>query len=178
MTVLVAYATKHGSTQEIAERIAKALSSAGQPADVQSVQGAQASGDLNSYSAFVIGSAVYAFRWRKQALAFVLSNQDLFVDKPVWLFSSGPLGDKTTDAKGRDLRSAARPRDAAELERAAQPRSHQVFFGALDPDKLTVNERLLRKLPAAAAGLIEGDFRDWAEIDRWALSIAAQLPLP
>src|SRR6266536_3594454 len=42
-----------------------------------------------------------------------------------------------------------------------------VFFGALDPGKLSFAERSLRKLPAARAMLPEGDFRDWAEIETW-----------
>jgi hypothetical protein len=55
------------------------------------------------------------------------------------------------------------------------PRGHHVFFGALDPRKLTFAERSLRKLPAARAALPEGDFRDWPEIDDWAAGIAREL---
>ncbi len=81
--------------------------------------------------------------------------------RPVWPFSSGPLGTKTTDDKGRDLREVAEPKEIPGFKDAIAPRDHHVFFGALDPRKLSFAERSLRKLPAARAMLPEGDFRDW-----------------
>ena len=54
------------------------------------------------------------------------------------LFSSGPLGTEAEDAKGRDLRSVTEPREIPEFTQAIHPRGHRVFFGALDPGKLTL----------------------------------------
>ena len=173
MSTLVVYASKHGATQGIAERIAKKLTDAGQQADVRS---AREVGDLEGYDSFVIGSAAYAMHWLKEASAFVRRNRSVLAHVgPVWLFSSGPLGNDATDAKGRDLRATTEPKEFSEFQAALQPRGCRVFFGALTPDTLGFGGRALRKLPAARAGLPEGDFRDWAEIDAWTEEIARDL---
>ncbi len=172
MSILVAYASKHGSTRGIAERIAEKLRAVGQDVQARPVG---ATDDLAGYDAFVIGSAAYSTHWLKEAAEFVRSNRAVLADRPVWLFSSGPLGTEATDAKGRDLRDAAEPKEIVEFSEALAPKEHRVFFGALDPGKLGFSERAIRKLPAARALLPEGDFRDWAEIDAWAACIAHKL---
>ena len=78
--ILVGYASKHGATAEIAERIAQILTLAGQPAEARPVQQA---GDLGGYRGFVIGSAAYFTHWRKDATAFVMSNRGLLAHRPV-----------------------------------------------------------------------------------------------
>ena len=95
--------------------------------------------------------------------------------RPVCLFSSGPPGTGAEDAKGRDLRSAAEPREIPGFTKAIRPRGHHVFFGALDSRGLTLAERSAGKLPGGAAGLPERGFRDWAEIKDWADGIASDL---
>lgn len=172
MSVLVAYASKHGATEGIAERIAENLREAGQDADARPVQDV---GDLAGYEGYVVGSASYLGHWMKVATTFVSSNQELLNEKPVWLFSSGPLGTETTDARGQDLRTAAVPKELPEIERAIHPREHRVFYGVLDPGRLTFAERSMRKLPASRATLPEGDFRDWDEIQDWAYGIAKEM---
>ena len=175
MPVLVVYASKHGSTRGIAERIAAKLTEEGHPAQARPVQ--EASG-LEGYDAFVIGSATYALHWMDEALAFLQANSTVLARHPVWLFSSGPLGEKAQDAEGRDLRTVTVPKEISGLEQLVQARGHRVFFGALDPGTLGFAERAIRKLPAARAGLPEGDFRDWDEIDAWAADITRELRQP
>jgi menaquinone-dependent protoporphyrinogen oxidase len=175
MTVLVVYVSKHGATRQIAERIAATLTAGGQPADAHPVENA---GDVAGYDAFVIGAAAYYGHWLKPAAEFVRAHQALLAGRPVWLFSSGPLGTETTDAQGRDLREAALPKELRELHEATQARGHRVFFGALDPDDLTLPERTVRRLPAGRGLLPEGDFRDWNDIDAWADEIARELSGP
>jgi len=97
MSTLVVYASKHGATQGIAERIASTLNETGQEAKARPVE---AAGDLTCYDAFVVGSAVYGAHWQKEASAFVQRNRAVLASKPVWLFSSGPLGTEATDAQG------------------------------------------------------------------------------
>ena len=172
MSILVAYASKHGATEGIAERIAENLREAGQDADARRVQEV---GDLAGYDGYVIGSATYLGHWMKDATTFVSCNQEVLNQRPVWLFSSGPLGTEATDAKGQDLRAAAVPKELPEIERAIHPREHRVFFGVLEPRKLTFAERSMRRLPAARAILPEGDFRDWDEIQDWAYGIAKEI---
>ena len=172
MSILVAYASKHGATEGIAERIAENLREAGQDADARPVQEVS---DLAGYDGYVVGSATYLGHWMNDATTFVSSNQELLNEKPVWLFSSGPLGTEATDAKGHDLRMATLPKELPEIEHAIHPREHRMFYGVLDPGKLTFAERSMRMLPASRAILPEGDFRDWDEIQDWAYGIAKEM---
>ena len=172
MRVLVAYASRHGATQGIAERIALTLQAAGIDAELRAATSVKR---VAEYDAFVIGSAAYMFQWEKAAVAFVRRNRAVLATKPVWLFSSGPLGTAAEDARGRDLRLAAEPKELAEFKEAIDPRDHRVFLGALVSSKLEFAHRMIRKLPAARAALPDGDFRDWKDIVLWAESIAHEL---
>jgi menaquinone-dependent protoporphyrinogen oxidase len=170
MLTLVAYASKYGATKGIAERIADVLRTHGLEVEVRPVKDV---GDVTGYDAFVIGSAAYYFSWLKEATAFVRRNRAVLASRPVWLFSSGPLGAATTDAKGRDVRESTVPKQIAELTTVIAPRDHRVFFGALDRGKLGFLDRLIVSMPAIPFS--EGDFRDWADIQTWAEGIAKEL---
>jgi menaquinone-dependent protoporphyrinogen oxidase len=172
MRVLVAYASKYGSTRGIAERIAHKLNESGHVATAVRVSEA---GPLGGYDAYVIGSAAYMFSWLKEATDFIRQNTALLSSRPVWLFSSGPLGNETKDAQGRDVRETSVPKEIADFQVAIEPRGHHVFFGAFDHAKLSFTHRLIYALPAGKKLFTEGDFRDWDEIDAWAASIAAAL---
>jgi menaquinone-dependent protoporphyrinogen oxidase len=172
MSILVAYASKYGATRGIAQRIAEKLRAAGQETEARPVK---AAGDLTGYEAVVIGSAIYYGSWLKEAMEFVRRNRAVLAARPVWLFSSGPLGTSATDAQGHDLRRAAEPKELAELRAAINPRDHRVFFGALNRSKMGLKDRMLTSLPAARALFLEGDFRDWKDIEAWAESIAHEL---
>jgi menaquinone-dependent protoporphyrinogen oxidase len=172
MSILVVYASKHGATGEIAEWIAEGLRAAGQSVDTRPVQEA---GDLADYEGFVIGSAAYSTHWLKDAVAFVSSNRDLLAQRPVWLFSSGPLGTGATDANAMDPTAPFEPKEIGGFQVAIHPRDHRVFFGALDPGRLTLAEWSCLKRPATRVILPEGDFRDWAQIQQWAEGIAQEL---
>ncbi len=171
LSVLVAYASKHGATEGIAERIAARLEAAGCSAEVRPVQ---AVGDLTGYDAFVIGSALYMFHWLKAGTKFVRRNHVILASRPVWLFSSGPVGTETTDDEGRDVRTVSGPKELPEFTEELNPRDHHVFFGAVDHDKL--GKGLAERM--SAKWLPEGDFRDWQEIDVWAAAIAEELAAP
>lgn len=173
MTVLVVYGSRYGATREIAERIAETLRSCGQKVDVE--EGAPAV-DAKPYDAFVIGSAAYQGSWLTGPVEFVMRHVDLLADRPVWLFSSGPLGTDATDDRGRDLLEMTRPRQFTEFEEALAPRGMRVFYGALDPERLHFLDRMVRRLPTGRRLLPAGDFRDWRAVDAWAREIAAELP--
>lgn len=174
MRVLVAYASRYGATQGIAERIAADLRKQDLTATVEA---AEQAGDPAVYDAVVIGSATYMFHWMKQATEFVRRNSKALADRPVWLFSSGPLGAKTTDDQGRDICEVLEPKEIAEFKETVKLREHRVFFGAMDGSKLGFWHRLICKLPANRNDAIfpQGDFRNWAEIDAWAGGIADTL---
>lgn len=174
MTVLVAYASRHGSTAGIAERIAAGLRSAGLPAEARSVNDVC---DVAGYDAFVVGGAAYMFHWLREATAFVKRHHAVLAERPVWLFSSGPLGTDLVDEEGRDVFEATRPKEFAQLETLIRPRGDHVFFGAWDPDApvIGIGERMLRFMPKSKASMPSGDFRDWPAIDAWTVEIARQL---
>jgi menaquinone-dependent protoporphyrinogen oxidase len=174
--VLVAYATKYGSTKGIAEFMGEKLRQRGIEAEVLGVGVVKNAG---AYDAFVIGSALYMLHWLKEAKQFVSKNSALLVSRPVWLFSSGPVGTRTKDATGRDLLEVSGPKELEELQALVKPRNHHVFFGALDGSRLTGTigfaYRMARRSQAAREAMPEGDFRDWKEMEAWAYGIADAL---
>ena len=175
MRVLVVYASRHGATEGIAERIATSLE--GRSIDV-TLRPADDAGDIAGYDAFVIGSAAYMFHWLKEATSFVRHNRSLLTSRPVWLFSSGPIGTDTVDKKGRDVRVASEPKEFAEFRDAIHPRGTRVFYGAYDPDGEPIGfmEQVTRFLPKAAReAMPKGDFRDWHDVQAWAGAIAEEL---
>lgn len=175
MKVLVVYATKHGATAGIAGRIADILTRRG--LDV-TITPADRAGDVAAYGAYVVGGAAYMTHWLGEVSSFVRHNRRFLAHRPVWLYSSGPIGTDQVDAKGRDVRMASEPKEFAELRDALRPRGTRVFFGAYDPnaDPVGIAERLTRHLPASIKGQIPaGDFRDWADIENWASGIADEL---
>ena len=161
MTILVAYASKHGSTQEIAERIAEKLRQLGKEAEARPVEEVS---DPGSSEAFVIGSAIYYGSWLKEATEWVHHHQAVLAQHPVWLFSVGPLGTEVQDAEQQ-------PKEMAEFQQAIKPREQRIFFGALDPSRLSFTERMMIRAVHAP----EGDFRNWQAIEAWAESIARDL---
>jgi menaquinone-dependent protoporphyrinogen oxidase len=166
MNVLVAYASRFGSTRGIAECIAERLRQEGTPAEARPVE---AAGDLGGYDAFVVGSAVFAGHWMEEATEFVRRNRAVLASRPVWLFSSGPIGAMATKHE------PVEPKGIVQLRRAVGPRDHRVFFGAwgrsnLERGRLGFAERIVAK-----RFLPEGDWRDWPEIEAWATDIARSL---
>ena len=127
MKVLVIYASKAGTTEGIAEFIGEKLRGRGVTVDVHNVGSAQG---VENYDAFVVGSALYMFHWVKEAKEFISKNRTLLSNRPVWLFSSGPVGFEKTDSKGRDVRdvSVSGPKEFDELTEAARPRDHRGLF--------------------------------------------------
>ncbi|MCC5950959.1 MAG: flavodoxin [Acidimicrobiia bacterium] len=160
MRVLVSAGTKHGATAEIAERIGEVLISRGfeievtEPTDV---------GELDAFDAFVLGSAVYAGHWRAEARDLVQRVAASALDRPVWLFSSGPLGDPPKPDDDAV--------DVAELVKLVSAWDHCTFAGRLERARLGFGERAI----VAALRAPEGDFRDWDLIAGWAAGIAEEL---
>jgi menaquinone-dependent protoporphyrinogen oxidase len=174
MHVLVAYATRHGATRGIAERIASRLREAGVEAVALPVASVR---DAAEYDAFVVGGAAYLFHWLRAATSFVKRNRALLAERPTWLFSSGPIGTDTVDKDGRDVLETTVPREFEGLREAVHPRGERIFFGAVDPDArpIGIAEHLMAVMPAGRNALPRGDFRDWPAIDAWADEIAAAL---
>jgi menaquinone-dependent protoporphyrinogen oxidase len=156
--VLVAYATRFGSTEGVARRIADGLRKAGHPVELREVE---ADIDAGAYSAVILGSAVFNQRWLPEAEEFVRRNTDRLRTRPVWLFSVGTFGDRRPII-GRLMRRE--PKSIGATEAAIHPREYRVFAGVIDKGHWPALSRLFYH----ALGGHLGDNRDWHEIDAWA----------
>ena len=160
MKVLISVASKHGATGEIGDILAAVLSAAridveqSQPQDVVS---------LDPYDAVILGSAIYAGRWLEPARALGDRLASDLSARPVWLFSSGPLGDPPMPV--------AESPDALSLSERIGACEHRTLAGRLERAELGFLERAITKAVRAPAG----DFRDWVGIRNWAREIAASL---
>jgi menaquinone-dependent protoporphyrinogen oxidase len=166
--VLVTYGTKYGGTAEIAEKIGAVLRESGLQVDVSR---AGRAGEVGSYDAVVLGSAVYIGRWRKEAARFLIDNEAMLVGKPVWLFSSGPTGegDPVELTQGWKFPGKLQP-----IADHIGPRDIALFHGVSDPGKLNFLEKwMLNNVKAPT-----GDYRDWEAIASWARGIAEALQAP
>jgi menaquinone-dependent protoporphyrinogen oxidase len=163
--VLVAYASKYGSTAGIAERVGQALREAGLEAEVQHAEKVD---DLAPYGAVVLGSAVYAGQWLKEAATFLTENEAALAERPVWLFSSGPTGEGDPVELMKGWRF---PENLQPVADRIGVRDLAFFGGVLDPQKLSFPEKMIVRALKAPTG----DFRDWDSIEAWAGSVAETL---
>jgi menaquinone-dependent protoporphyrinogen oxidase len=165
MTVLVAAASKHGATREIADHIGAALTERGLDVEVRALRDIK---DVLSYEAVVLGSAIYLGKWMKEAISFVDSHAGEFAERPTWLFGSGSIVGNPPVA---DDPNAIRPSLVEKLVSTTHAREHKLFAGKLDSSSLSFWERT----PVRMARGREGDWRDWEAVDAWAASIADEL---
>jgi menaquinone-dependent protoporphyrinogen oxidase len=164
--VLVVAASRHGSTAEIAAMLARGIgeSDAGKASGIIGVAvPAEQRPDPSAFDAVVLGSAVYAGRWLDGAREYAAAHAAALRTRPVWLFSSGPIGSPVV--------AEDEPHDAAPLGALTGARAHRVFPGRLDPTRLSFGERAM--VTAMRAPI--GDFRNWDEVRAWAAEIAAEL---
>ena len=158
-SILVTYATRYGSTQEVAESITIALSQAGFEVELQPLQDVKT---LDNYGAVVLGAAIYNARWHPDAHQFLSQHQEALKQRPVAIFALGPLskGDAAMLRSHRQLDK--------ELEKYSwlRPVALGIFVGKLDPSKLSFFERLMS--PAS-------DHMDWEAIRAWANALPARL---
>lgn len=166
MNVLVTYATRLGSTREIAERIAARLESH----DVRvTTSPVDAVFDVAPFDAVVIGTALYAGHALKGARKFVRDCRAELGARPVWVFSSGPVGDFAVGSE------PVVPREVTELLETVKARGHRTFAGALDRSAIDAADFPVLERIVAKRFVPEGDWRDWAAIDGWADAIAREL---
>ena len=165
MTVLVAAASEHRATAEIAFWLGAALAENGVDVDVRKLEEVA---EVGGYDAFVLGSAVYLGQWLKTARSFVDDHAGDLARRPTWLFSSGPIvGDPPPPDDPRAVQAAL----VARLVETTHAREHKVFGGKLDKSNLNWCE----KIAVRCAHASEGDHRDRAAVDEWAATIAREL---
>ena len=165
--VLVAYATKYGSTAEIAEAVGETLREQGLPADVKPARGVEA---LEGYDAVVLGSGLYIGGWHEDAVWFVRHFEAELKTRPVWLFSSGPTGG-SADAEAQVVKAKGSPANfpmTRSVERHFKrigARGHATF-----PGKVGDNFKGFW-----AKWIPKGDWRDFDAIADWTRGIAVAL---
>jgi menaquinone-dependent protoporphyrinogen oxidase len=160
--VLVVAGSRHGSTAEIASAVARSLDEydAGLAAVAMPVEQRP---DPAPFDAVVLGSAVYAGHWLEHTREYATAHVDVLRRRPVWLFSSGPIGEPPFPPD--------EPYDVAPLMHLIGARGHVVFPGRLDTSRLSFGERAMVTAMRAPVG----DFRDWDAVRAWGAGIAEEL---
>jgi menaquinone-dependent protoporphyrinogen oxidase len=160
-SILVGYATRSGSTQEVAETIAATLREGGLTVVCQPLKEVQT---LDGYDAVVLGAPLYMFRWHKDAKRFLARQRQALLARPTAVFALGPLHDESQE--WQDSRGHL-DKELLKFPWLA-PVAVGIFGGKFDPTKLTFPYNLipaLKRMPAS-------DIRDWTAIRAWAQSLA------
>jgi menaquinone-dependent protoporphyrinogen oxidase len=161
-SILIAYASSYGSTQEVAQSMAETLRESGLAVELQP---AKKINSLSGFSGVILGAPLYLFRWHPDARNFLGRHRTALASLPTAIFALGPFHNK------EDELLSARQQLDKELAKFPwlKPASIEVFAGKFDPAKLRFPYSLigpLKKMPAS-------DERDWPAIKAWALGIVA-----
>jgi menaquinone-dependent protoporphyrinogen oxidase len=162
-SILVGYATRYGSTQEVAEAVAATLRERGLAVDIEPMRQVRT---LDQYRAIVLGAPLYMFHWHKDALRFLARHRAALTARPVAIFALGPFHAEEKEFQGS--------REQLDKELAKfpwlKPAAITIFGGKFDPQKLTFPHNLLPALKNMPAS----DIQDWTAIRAWASDLAAQ----
>lgn len=161
MKVLIVYASKYGSTEEVAVAIAEALTARGKRVDAHDAATAPSP---DGYDAVIVGSGVYVGSWLKRAARYVDAHAAALRQRPVWLFGVGPLG-------AENPQPAEEPEQARKLVEHVGARAYATLTGAMDRDRLSLVDRMIARAVKAPGG----DFRDWGAIRTFAHGVADAL---
>jgi menaquinone-dependent protoporphyrinogen oxidase len=165
-SVLVTFATRYGSTREVAQSIADTLKESGIEVDFQLIREVRS---VEKYQAVVLGAPLYMFRWHKDARRFLSKHRKEIVQRPIAIFALGPIHDE--EKEWQDVQK--------QLDKALakypwlNPAAVEIFGGRFDPARLRFPYSFLpamRKIPAS-------DIRDWAKIKSWAENLRDLLKL-
>lgn len=165
--ILVAYGSKYDSTAEIARAVGEQLSASGLEVDVKK---AASVGSLDAYRGVIVGSAVYMGRWRKDAWRLLKKNRNWLATHPVWLFSSGPVGEDDENEDPAEVERWTKPQKVRDLAAEIGAHDHVVFGGMVDEQRGVMRRKMAQDMPDEAR-----DRRDWNEISAWAAGVASVL---
>jgi menaquinone-dependent protoporphyrinogen oxidase len=154
MKIIIACSSKHGSTTEVGERISAVLRQRGHNVDLRDVSDVL---EVHGYDAAVIGSATYWAKWRADAVRFLNRHSEDLSAMPVWLFSSGPIGEQVRE----------NPIDLPLNMKLSHAQGHRLFGGQIDATELGPVERLVTTVLSVPSG----DWRNWDQIEAWATDI-------
>lgn len=168
-SVLVAYATRYGSTQEVAETVAATLREGGLEVDLKPMKEVH---HLEDYSAIVLGAALYIGRWHKDARRFLLRHGNALSARPVAIFALGPLHSDKEEMQG------SRSQLDKELAKFPwlTPIDIEMFGGKIDAARLHFPDSLMATLPGTPLKETPvSDVRDWQAIRTWASNLAVKI---
>ncbi|MDQ1458697.1 MAG: menaquinone-dependent protoporphyrinogen oxidase [Actinomycetota bacterium] len=172
MAVLVGYASAHGSTRGIAERIAAQLGENGLAVAIRPVDEID---DVNEFDAVVVGSAIHDGAWLPEGSDFVHRHLTALATRPLWLFSVGLVGDSSSAFPGAvaaQLRALRRsPKEIAHFRKVTHALDHAEFAGAIQRDQWPRSDRVIFRGMRGRYG----DHRDWDDIDAWTDEIVTGL---
>ena len=163
-SILVAYATRYGSTQQVAETIASTLRESGLGVDIQPLRAVRS---LEAYHAVVIGAPLFMFHWHKDALNFLSRHQKALQARPVAVFALGPVHDPHDEKEWQDSR-AQLDKELAQFPWFS-PQALEIFGGKYDPATLRFPLKMFAGAEPAS------DIRDWQAIRAWAQKLASRL---
>jgi menaquinone-dependent protoporphyrinogen oxidase len=161
--VLVAYASKCGSTGEVASAIGKTLAQNGARVDVMPLKEVT---DLSSYQAIFIGSAIRVAKWLPEAVDFVSQNRAILQRVPAAYFTVCMTMVEDTPASRSKAAGFIEP-----VRAVLAPVAEGYFAGMVDPKRLSFIENTM----LSAKGVPQGDFRDWNKITDWAQDTYSQI---
>jgi len=163
-SVLVAYATRYGSTQQVAEAIAAALGESGLTVELKLLREVRS---LERYRAVVMGAPLFMFHWHKDALNFLSRQRKALSNLPVAVFALGPVHVPHDEQEWKDSR--------AQLDKELvkfpwfKPVALEMFGGKYDPAALRFPLKMFAGAEPAS------DIRDWEAIRTWARNLAPRL---
>jgi menaquinone-dependent protoporphyrinogen oxidase len=163
MKILITYSSRHGATEEIAIAIYEEIAKRYNETHLKEVGKV---GDISGFDVVILGSAVYAGSWRRDAATFASENKSQLKKVKLWTFSSGPVGEPKENQKIEPIGPSI-----IKLMEELKPMEHKIFSGNLDKSKLNFAEKGIIKIVKATYG----DYRDFDEIRSWATSISHEL---
>jgi menaquinone-dependent protoporphyrinogen oxidase len=162
--VLIAYASKVGSTADVADEISRVIEQGSDVVvDVKPVSRVK---DVTGYDAVIVGSAIRGGKWLPSAVQFIEQHQDALKRIPVAYFVVCLTMRDDTEENRRKVIAYLDP-----VRKVFQPLDIGLFAGELEYEKFPLPTRLMVKL----SGKPCGDFRNWDAIRAWASSLRPAL---
>lgn len=181
--VLVLYASTHGHTAKIAERIGTTLDACGAVAHVRDIHEYGAHADLRKYDAAIVGASVHAGHHQSEVLDWVRHHHTRLSSMPSAFFSVSLTAADDAD----EARSAVQEAIDDVLDATGwTPRETIAFAGALQFEEYNLPTRVIMRLVARRIEHQTGtpvdvhqdtDYTDWAAVDRFAEAFAASLQI-
>ena len=160
-SVLVGFATRYGSTEEVAQAIAATLGESGLDVDLKLISEVKT---VDRYDAIVVGAPLFMFRWHKDALQFLSRNRDILIQRPLAIFALGPVHEPHDEGEWQDSWDQLNK----ELEKFPwlELLAIEMFGGKYAPEKLGFPLKLFAGAEPAS------DIRDWDAIRTWSNGLA------